>query len=205
MSIIGFVGWIGSGKGTASDIFVDKYSYNKLSFAGPVKDACSSIFGWDRDLLEGDTQTSREWREESDQYWSKVLGYDFSPRKALQLIGTESGRNVFHKDIWVFSALAKCKTNRNYVISDCRFPNEIYKIRDMGGKVYWIRRGELPHWYQEALEINQKTNFDGSIQKLQSSDIHYSEWAWIGCEMDGIIENDGDLKDLEIKLAKTFD
>ena len=57
--IIGFVGFIGSGKGAAGDI-LSEMGYTKESFAKGVKDTASVMFGWDRKLLEGDTEEIRE-------------------------------------------------------------------------------------------------------------------------------------------------
>ena len=74
--IIGLIGFIGSGKGTAADILVKNHYFNKLSFADAVKDATSAIFGWPRHLLEGDTDESRAWREQKDERWSERVGYD---------------------------------------------------------------------------------------------------------------------------------
>ena len=60
--IIGLLGFAGSGKGTVADILVSK-GFKKESFADPVKDAVAAIFGWERSLLEGDTDESRIFRE----------------------------------------------------------------------------------------------------------------------------------------------
>ena len=48
-------------------------------------------------MLEGDTVTSRDFRETADIYWTRKLGIDnFTPmRLALQLLGTEIMRHVF--------------------------------------------------------------------------------------------------------------
>ena len=53
--IIGICGLIGSGKGTVADILVENHNFEKLSFADKLKDGVASVFGWDRDMLEGDT------------------------------------------------------------------------------------------------------------------------------------------------------
>ena len=53
--IIGFVGTIGSGKGTAGEILAQRGFFTE-SFAAPLKDITASLFGWPRHLLEGDTQ-----------------------------------------------------------------------------------------------------------------------------------------------------
>ena len=65
--IIGLVGFIGSGKGTVGDI-LETQGFSKDSFAKPLKDACSIMFGWPREMLEGDTEVSRKWREEPEWY-----------------------------------------------------------------------------------------------------------------------------------------
>ena len=120
--IITIDGPSGSGKGTVGDLLEQK-GFVKDSFAKPLKDACSAMFGWPRDLLEGDTEDSRQWREQPDEFWSEKIGKKFSPRLALQLLGTEAGRNVFHKDIWV-NSLLKRADGKNVVITDVRFKNE---------------------------------------------------------------------------------
>ena len=56
--IIGICGLIGSGKGTVGDILVEQ-GFKKVSFADKLKDGVSTIFGWDRELLEGDTDICR--------------------------------------------------------------------------------------------------------------------------------------------------
>lgn len=59
--LIGVVGFAGSGKGTVADILVRDHGFKKLSFADALKDAVATIFGWERHLLEGDTDESREF------------------------------------------------------------------------------------------------------------------------------------------------
>jgi hypothetical protein len=194
--IIGLVGFIGSGKGTVADLLVERHGYNKESFAGSVKDAVSTIFGWDRTLLEGDTIKSRAWREEPDAWWSKRMGKEFSPRLALQLMGTEAGRDIFHTDLWIYSVERRINPDKNYVIADVRFPNEIKMIQDLGGKIVRVTRGQKPEWYDTALKTNSKQDYYGMAAKYP--EVHYSEWAWIGCDNDTTISNNGSLEDLII-------
>ena len=201
--IIGLVGFIGSGKGTVADYLVERYGYGKESFANSVKDSISVVFGWNREMLEGDTVQSRAFREQPDAFWSDKLGKPFSPRMALQLMGTEAGRDVFHPDLWIFTALRRMQENKNYVLADVRFPNEIQRIREAGGKIVWVRRGELPEWYETAFRENT-TPWDEQyiledheqLMAQKYPDVHFSEWAWVGQELDGVITNDGSLDDL---------
>lgn len=206
--IIGVVGFIGSGKGTAADILVNKHNFHKLSFADTVKDATAAIFGWPRHLLEGDTDESREWREAKDEWWSEKFGYDFSPRLALQMMGTEAGRDVFHPELWIHSLERKMEMYPNVVVADVRFPNEINFIQSKGGFVVRVKRGPDPEWYDTALSDN-KNGLEPSVSQmsLYHPSIHYSEWAWIGSIMDYQLDNVGALSMLEadiVHMLKVF-
>ena len=57
------------------------------------------LFDWPIDMLQGRTEESRAWREVVDEEWSEILGYEITPRMALQKIGTECCRNVFGENI----------------------------------------------------------------------------------------------------------
>jgi hypothetical protein len=192
--IIGLVGLIGAGKGTVADYLVSQKGYSKESFANSVKDSISVVFGWNRNLLEGDTVQSRAWREQPDAYWSKCFNKPFSPRMALQLMGTEAGRDVFHPDLWIFTALRRMQLDKNYVLADVRFPNEIQRIREAGGKIVWVRRGELPEWYLTARDNSE------AMMRAVYPNVHYSEWAWIDQPIDSVIDNSGSLEDLHTQI-----
>ena len=206
--IIGVVGFIGSGKGTVADILVREHGFTKLSFADTVKDATAAIFGWPRHLLEGDTDESRAWREQKDEWGSERFGYDFSPRLALQMMGTEAGRNVFHPDLWVLSLERKLELYPNVVIADVRFPNEIEFIQSKGGFVVRVKRGNDPEWYDLAKAANDPMFLhapEAHDELLKK--VHYSEWAWIGSIMDYQLDNVGTLSMLEadiVHMLKVF-
>jgi len=203
--IVGLVGPIGSGKGTVADILVDRHGFFKESYANSLKDACSIIFGWNREMLEGNTPESRAWREQKDEWWSNKLGREFSPRLALQLMGTEAGRDVFHPDLWVHTVMRRCEQApwNNYVIADVRFPNEIKAITDSGGKVVRVRRGPDPEWYSLARECNLNNTPD--IMRNAYPEVHYSEWAWIGSHYDIVMDNNCDLNTLTTRVDKLVD
>lgn len=198
--IIGFCGFIGSGKDTAADYLVNFHGFRRDSFANTLKDACSAVFGWDRVLLEGKTKEAREWREQVDTWWAERLGMPhLTPRWVLQYWGTEVCRNGFHDDIWIASLENKLrKTTDDIVISDVRFPNEISAIKRAGGSVYWIQRGKLPDWYDTALGAN--TGILPDQELLKQLGVHASETAWVGLPMDGSIGNNGDIQHLYDQL-----
>jgi hypothetical protein len=197
--IIGISGLISSGKDTVADYLVNTHGFARISFAGVIKDVAAAIFGWPRDMLEGRTKASREWREQVDPWWAKKLDMPhFTPRWVLQNFGTELFRNHFHPDIWIHSVEHKLmNTSDNIVISDVRFPNEIKSIKDAGGIVIRTHRGPDPSWYQDALDTNL-----GKSQAMKfRSDVHPSEWAWIGTDFDAVLDNDGTIDDLYAQVS----
>lgn len=189
--IIGVCGLIGSGKDTIADYLVNIHEFRRDSFAATLKDAVSAVFGWDRELLEGRSRQSREWREQADTWWSQRLGHTITPRNILQQWGTEVCRQGFHDDIWIASLENKLRnTQDDVVISDCRFPNEIQAIRRAGGAVVRVKRGQDPGWFQ--LAVNHFVR-GGALPGAMP---HASEWAWAGTEFDHVIDNNGTLDGL---------
>lgn len=189
--IIGVCGLIGSGKDTIADYLVNVHQFRRDSFAASLKDAVSAVFGWERELLEGRTRHSREWREQVDPWWAQRLGIaDLTPRWVLQNWGTEVCRRGFHEDIWVASVENKIRRSQDdIVISDCRFPNEVAALRRSGGHVIQVIRGNTPEWWPTAV-----TNPD--LMGQLHPQVHYSEWAWAGTNFDRVIPNHGTLDEL---------
>jgi hypothetical protein len=194
--IIGVCGFIGSGKDTIADYLVNFHEFRRESFASTLKDAVASVFGWDRTMLEGRTKEAREWREQVDPWWADRLSMPtLTPRWVLQYWGTEVCRKAFHDDIWIASLENKLRNSKDHVvISDCRFPNEISSIKNAGGKIVWVQRGELPDWYETAIDANRGSNV--AINELKMRKIHASETAWVGTEFDLILDNNGTIDDL---------
>ena len=200
MNIIGLVGFIGSGKDTVANILVEEGCVHD-SFAAPLKDLCSTVFGWDRELLEGHSVESRDFRETPDMYWCRKLNIDhFTPRLALQLMGTEVLRNHFHEDIWLNSLEYRLRRKNAdspcVVISDARFQNELSLIKSLNGTVIWVQRGELPDWYDIA-RTSETNVLNRKIMETRYKDVHESEWNWCGFEPDYIIKNESTLEELK--------
>jgi hypothetical protein len=197
--IVGIIGLINSGKSTIANILVEDYGFIKVSFADSLKDAVSAIFGWDRQLLQGDTEESRRWREQVDEYWSNVMQHPVTPRWVLQHIGTEVMRNHFHKNIWVHSLMKKLNDpNKNYVISDVRFSNEVDVILSQQGQIWEVQRPPLPDWYSTKFEdyADLKRHMD-----IYHPEIHSSEWEWRLVKRNHIIQNTSTLDNLRQKIS----
>jgi hypothetical protein len=176
--IIGICGEQGSGKSTAGHILVEEYGFYKIAFADTLKDIVAVMFGWKRELLEGDTEESRIWRETVDEWWCKHLGIiGFTPRMALQMIGTNAMRDGFHPEIWVSIVERRLSEYKNVVITDVRFSNEIKMIRKNGGHILRIERDN------------------------NNSPIHKSELEWRQSGVNYTLKNDGTMDELREKIG----
>lgn len=203
--IVGIAGFIGSGKDTIADYLIRFKGFRRMSYAGPLKDAVASIFGWDRELLEGSTKYSREWRDAVDPWWAERLQIpNLTPRWVLQQWGTEVGRRSFHDDIWIASIENQLRTTKdNIVISDCRFPNELKSIKRIGGLTIRVSRGENPPWYDSAVAYNFGNK--DSLSVLQEHKVHASEYSSVGLDYDYYVDNSGSVDELHRKIDLIID
>jgi len=160
--LIGLCGLRQSGKSTAAEDLRNEGFFER-AFAAKLKNAVCVVFG----LTQNQVYDSI-LKEVLDPRWNKT------PRQILELFGTEVARSI-DENVWV-TALEQeilfCP-DTNYVVSDCRFPNEVDMIHRNGGVVWRIHRSscvsnghasDQPGWLQADLDI---TN-DGSLLGLRS-------------------------------------
>jgi hypothetical protein len=165
-------GFSGSGKDQVAKRLIDEHNFIKISFATILKDILSILFSWERDMIEGTTNESRDWRETIDEWWSDKLNIpNFTPRWAMQNIGTDLFRKHFNPNIWIFALEKKLENfkDKNIVITDCRFENEYNFLKNITYdeiKFFYIERCEPPSWF---------------YNKVIPSDLHISEYEWVKC------------------------
>lgn len=158
MRVIGIMGKAGAGKDTVADHLVAKHGFAKGQFACVLKDVVCRVYGWDREALDSDHAARKLGYASALAYKEEVPrlpggapqcpGPDSLPlslrgmtrRKVLQHIGTE-GFRYCALDTWV-----RCEMNRlpggasGIVFADLRFPNEVDAIRNLGGRVWCVRK-----------------------------------------------------------------
>lgn len=167
-------------------------SWNIKKYADKLKDFVCMLIGCTREQLEDrvfkETELSEEW-----WYWKSdvealdniqvslntrhpYIGHEtinvkathyklikLTPRKLLQLLGTECGRQIIHPNIWVNATMAEYKPNGvpynnlgdvfddlklcpsetkypNWIITDTRFPNELKAVKSRGGITIRVER-----------------------------------------------------------------
>jgi len=218
-------------------------SYKVKKFAGKLKEIVCLLIGCTREQLEDrefkEKELGEEWWYISKPEIGMLMPYtednwaahgDFeenlvmlTPRKLLQLLGTECGREIIHPNIWI-NALFADYTNivknvksfeeepdstkayemgkPKWIITDVRFPNEAQAIKDRGGIVIRVNRvrtcGDVafngtPEEWKELVERNKKNN-----EKLN----HPSETALDDYEFDHVIDNSGSIEELVEKVKQ---
>jgi hypothetical protein len=139
MPLIGLSGIKRSGKDTFADILVEKYGFEKKSFADPLKEMCRALFNFNDEQLYGDL------KEVVDERWN------ITPREALQNLGTDFVRKNLKiylpnlqcpkDEFWLkrFSLWYQDNKDKNVVVPDIRFENEALLIRQLGGTVIRVK------------------------------------------------------------------
>lgn len=170
--LIGLTGRAGSGKDTIADILVSRHGFKKIALADPMKRFCREIFGFTDEQLWGPS----EKRNEPDPRWDGL-----TPRKALQMLGTEWGR-AMHPDVWVRRLIVEwSRLGDSVVVPDVRFQNELEAIRAAGGHVVRVTghvvsalEGGVPGHVSESGVEGADATIDnsGSIETLPDRVAH---------------------------------
>lgn len=169
LDLIGLHGKMNAGKDATFAAINISHQYTEIKFAEPIKQAATLLFGWSRGFIE-----DRVAKEQVDPYWG------FSPRFAMQTMGTEWARKMLRDDIWLKVAEKQLVVNRamgrKTVVSDVRFDNEAKWILDQGGVVIEIIDPDtpiIPLSEQHASERGISSQYVGyRLMNPKSSGLH---------------------------------
>jgi hypothetical protein len=170
MKLIGICGKARAGKDTIARYLFETEGFTRIAFADPVKQAAQHIFGlshaqtWDDDL-----------KNIVIPYW------DMTPRQMFQKLGTDATHPIFGPDVWMkrwYIAYAQLHETDHIVVPDVRYDLELAGIRQLGGTIITVRRGE---------------GLGGAEGQ------HISENG-LSMAPDYVIENDGSLNDLYLSV-----
>lgn len=192
--IIALTGQAGAGKDTLAKLVIDyapltedeTNRWVKMSFASHLKDVVALLFHMDRNMLEGVTPEDRAKREQPDEFWSAKMGKPFTPRHALQYVGTDLLRNQLHENIWVDCLEKKIdECNSNVLVTDVRFKNEIAMLRRKGATFVRMEFEKKPYYWDVVYKNNLFEPLDEQEKrKLEEvkNTVHSSEIDWIGID-----------------------
>lgn len=168
-------------------------NYKIVKFADKLKDVICLLIGCTREQLEDRDFKEKELGEEWWYYTNgnKIFPYTTydkkvskleliisTPRTLLQKIGTDLFRNQLHPQVWVNATMADYKDMYNWIITDCRFPNEADAVRERGGVNIRINR--------PGIDYNN----------------HTSETALDDYQFDYVIDNTGTVDELTEKVRQ---
>lgn len=202
MNLIGISGKIGAGKDTVGIIirqlgFTNNGgTWENMKFAGKLKIIASLLTGIPIKKFEDQefkkTILGSEWGRPTKQnplnaiepFKDITFVEMMSVRDLLQKLGTEAMRNGLHENVWVNALFADYTEDKQWVITDVRFPNEFKAIKEKGGIVIRVNR----------------PGHGNSMKEL--AEAHPSETALDGHEFDYVIENNSNLEQLISKVRE---
>lgn len=184
--IIALSGYGAAGKDSVADVLVDKYLFRRYAWADTLRLAAEAL-----NPIVGirDDGTAIRYTDAIDEvgYIEAKAKYP-ELRRTLQRIGTEVGRNLIGKNVWVNATLSRiereCSLGDNIVITDTRFPNEAEVVTNPNA----------PRLLSPAFVV--RVNRPG----VGPAGDHPSETSLDDYPFDSTIDNDGSLEDLAVKV-----
>lgn len=170
--IYGITGPARSGKDTLANLLVNRRGFTRVALADPLRVMVATLTG----------MTFQQMLDSPEKELPHPRLGGVSPRRAMQTLGTEWGRDLVWNNLWIEHAMDKAQAaDGPVVIPDVRFENEAAAVRARGGKViHMVRPGAA------AVEG------------------HISEAGVAFVEGDVVVLNDGDMDDLKRHVLEMF-
>lgn len=173
--IIAFAGRKQSGKTTSAEFvsnlfyqFGDSKIYN---FADPLKNLCIDILGLEYNQCYGSDEDKNQL---VNCYWDNK---QLTAREVLQIVGTDMFRKM-QNHVWSNATIRQILREQPNVaiIADCRFPNEVDAIKNVGGIVIKLTRNPYNsnHASEIALDPDQYDQFNFDLI-IENHDISITE------------------------------
>lgn len=132
--------WIDLYRGNFQNITLEYSGWQIKKFSQKLKQICA--------ILLGCTEQDFESQEFKNSLLPESFNIDqhenypkFTHRWFLQTVGTDCFRDRIHHDFWVNSLMNEYKEGCNWLITDVRFLNEAKSIKDNGGVIWKVMRG----------------------------------------------------------------
>lgn len=176
--IIALCGYKRCGKDTAAN-YIQRFGYQKVSIAQPLKDSCKGLFGLTDEQLHGSEKEI------------VLQEYGVTPRKLMQFFGTEMMQLKLQeicptqgKKFWINRLLKSVSKNERYVISDLRFHHEYDSLKELYGDSSIVIKVLNSHIIEQ--------------------DEHISETEWKKINVDYVVHNNTDIEYLHRQIDEIF-
>ena len=176
----------GQGKTTVAVTLRRHHGYRIMPFAAPIKNVLTEFLG--------ENGFGLDEKKAGDLVYDPLLkdtvipALGVTPRYLMQTLGTEWGRKLICPDVWVNSWASRVAHANAWdgrvVADDVRFPNEVDRIRVLGGEIWRIVR----------------TGHE--IDSVELATAHESEGALAGITPDRVIVNSGTVEDLATLISR---
>lgn len=151
---VGLCGDQGVGKTTLARFMEKEYGWKRISFAQPIRDML---------LGAGITEEQLAQKNKIIPHWERT------PRYLMQTLGTEWGRDLVSKNLWLNlaeeTAWYYLEIGRNVIFDDVRFSNEavmIFRLARIcgGGGVFRLQRPGMdkvvdPHKSENGFRVGE--------------------------------------------------
>lgn len=134
VQIVGLHGVARSGKDTVANVLVAKEGYKRLAFADALRDVLYALNPLVLPQARLKTIVDSVGWDEAKTMYPEV-------RELLQRMGTEAGRDILGKNIWVDVVMRQIREqpDQKFVITDVRFRNEVEALFAYGPDAFLVR------------------------------------------------------------------
>lgn len=133
-------GKAGAGKDTVADYLSREYGYEKLSFASPMKKMLEALLEYQ---LVNPSQIKKYLNDRAAKEAECYYLGSVSPRRAMQTLGSEWGREHLGDSFWAYvgleRALSEIGKGFRVVFTDARFPEEVGIFPSAISSTKWIK------------------------------------------------------------------
>jgi hypothetical protein len=196
--MISISGKKGSGKDLAADYIVKQFGYTKVAFADNVKRFCSEQFGLPLHFFNNEDLKDQPLRVSFQLYSSEIVQLVEelillenmnvgrvpwstipleknlkTPREILQFVGTDLGRNIVNKDIWIGQLQPEIAGKSDLVIADARMQNERDFLRKMGAKKILVVRHSEVNDHESENDLGNPDEYDYVLDNSGSKEDLY--------------------------------
>lgn len=178
-----------SGKDTCYQILKHEWEsrgfrVTQFAFADALREVCSIVFGYTQEHFQDDLY--------KESFPSPILGPAWTPRRALQFVGTDLFRSQVDPDVWVRVGVKRLRaltqTADVVVVTDARFENELRAIKEVDTNacfVFVARPSQMPRactheserFVQELetnfVQLREYTNAADAALKLKGTFFDY--------------------------------